>query len=230
MTEKKIEIKRYRPLWGVLDPTWDDNWDGFRKIASKLTGGDNANHIRYCVKHEFLNVELVLDRIKEFTDKKDPFPYQIKDSDAVYDDLNRTMLFCKEGLNKVPDRSKSMEELLLLMFELGTQVGALNNQDLIQTGRTSIIDKHRAGAKGAEQRERQGKARQAAYLALMHTVKESGNKPTTKHLKAYLKSNTGCRFQTGIEECPEIWIENNGFVDSIGNYSDSAVSKLKFSE
>lgn len=230
---KVIQIKRYRPLWDVIRSDWNDDWDDMKKLDAILTGGDNPSHIQACVDSEVLSVRTVLNRINEFIDGDGAPPdYAFK---GVKFDLAGMKIPLKRSITAIDDllvnspglATKKAEKLLLLVFELGTHVGAINNQDLIFKGMESIRKAHRGGLKNGQDKKDLGACRKSAYVEAIRAANKAGYKTTVGGLKNYLKSLQGKRFNTGVIGCSEIWIEGNSFVDSLGKYSESSISKIK---
>lgn len=228
-----IKVKRYRPLWDVVRAEWNDDWDDFKKAQAIITGGDNPSHIQACIDSEVLSVRTVLNRIIEFIENNEvPPDYAFNginfDMDSMKIPLQRSVAAIESLLADSPDLpTKKAEKLLLLMFELGTNVGAINNQDLIAKGMESIRKIHRGGRKNGQDKKDLGASRKKAYKNAMNFAKDAGYKPTVGGLKSYLKSLNGRRFDTGVTGCEEIWLDMNSFVDSLGSYSESSISKIK---
>lgn len=230
---KVIEFGRYRPLWNVIRAEWDDDWDDLKKMQAIITGGDNPSHIKACIDCDVLSVRTVLNRINEFIASSEPPPaYAFNginfDLDSVKIPLKRSVAAIDSLLPITPElATKNAEKLLLLMFELGTHVGAINNQDLILKGVESIKKVHRGGHKNGQDKKVLGERRKEAYVCAMKAAQQSGYKPTVNGLRNYLKSLGNNKFETGINECAEIWIGANGFNDSLGGYSESSIQKIK---
>lgn len=217
-----IKIKRYRPLWGVLDSDWDEAWDEDKKLEAILTGGDLPAHINSCVDSDLLNTDLVLNRIQKFVDQKtapedEVFPDKFKfDLESVCSKLGATVKAIT-GLNRNIDlQDKTNQKLLLLMFELGTQVGAVNLQDMYAHGITSIRGKHIANIGSQEERTKRANARKDAYLNIFAemSVKEVP-KITYEGLISYLSTLPDKTYLSGIAGCERIWlmkINNEGWV------------------
>lgn len=228
-----IEVKRYRPLWDVVKADWDDDWDDFKKMQAIITGGDNPSHIQACIDSDVLSVNTVLNRIGAFIENKEAPPdYAFKginfDLESMKIPLKRSVAAIEKLLAESPGAfSKDMEKLLLLMFELGANVGAINNQDLIAKGMESIRKPHRGGHKNGQEKKQSGAHHKNAYTNAMNYAQKANYKPTVGGLKNYLKSLQGKRFDTGVAGCAEIWIEGNRFADSLGGYSESSISKIK---
>lgn len=232
--DKVISIKRYRPLWDVIRADWNDDWSDDKKMEAIITGGDNPSHIQSCVDADVLSVRIVLNRLNEFISDTEPPPdYAFDgggfDMDSMKIPLKRSIKAIDDLLLETPHAAtKKIEKLLLLMFELGSKVGSINNQDLIFKGMESIKKPYRGGLKNGKGKKEIGDIRKKAYLNAMNAAEKAGFKSTAGGLRYYLKSLKGERFDTGFSECGEIWIdEKNNFVDSLGRYSESSVSKLK---
>lgn len=228
-----IEVKRYRPLWDVVKADWDDDWDDFKKMQTIITGGDNPSHIQACIDSDVLSVRTVLNRISAFIENEEAPPdYAFKginfDLGSMKIPLKKSVTAIEKLLTNSPGAfPKDMEKLLLLMFELGTNVGAINNQDLIAKGMESIRKPHRGGHKNGQEKKQSGDCHKNAYTNAMSAAQKASYKPTVGGLKNYLKSLQGKRFDTGVTGCAEIWIEGNNFADSLGGYSESSISKIK---
>lgn len=230
---KVIEVKRYRPLWGVVRAEWNDDWDDLKKMQTIITGADNPSHIQSCIDNDVLSVRTVLSRVSAFIENQEAPPdYAFKginfDLDSMKIPLKRSVAAIEKLLTDSPSAfSKDMEKLLLLMFELGNNVGAINNQDLIQKGMESIRKPHRGGHKNGQDKKVSGDSRSEAYRHAKSTALTHGYKATNGGLKIFLKSLNGTRFNTGVSGCAEIWLNGNDFTDSLGSYSDSSVAKIK---
>lgn len=232
-TKKQITIKRYRPFWHVLDADWDESWDDFKKATAIITGGDNPSHIDACVDGDLLSVKLVLNRIQVYAEEKE----LVTDVDIIKNKFDSVkvraeLLTSLSAISKkevfLNDCGKEMEKLLLLMFELGTQVGAINVQDLAIRGKEDIKKKIRANLKSAEKRQPKADSRKQAYLKLFDQMKTEEYKITYDGLRNFLKAQNEKIFNTEVDGCEKIWLHENGIYDSQNNkkaISQSTISR-----
>ena len=201
-TEKnQISIKRYRPLWRVLAVDVDESWDDFKKVKAMLTGGDNATHIETCINENLLSVKMVLSRIQTYADEKtlntdvDIVNSKFDSEKARYELLTSLCAISKKD-DLLNNCGKEMEKLLLLMFELGTQVGAINIQDLAIRGKEDIKKKYLANNKSTEKRQPKADSRKKAYLNAFNKMKGDEYKLTYYGLRAFLKDQSYKKFIT----------------------------------
>lgn len=207
-TQNQISIKRYRPLFGVLavDETHSDD---LVKVKAMLSG--NTTYIENCIDENLLSVKLVLSRIQAYADEKElNTDINIVSSGFDHEKARANLLTSLSAIAKkeavLVGSGKEMEKLLLRMFELGTQVGAINIQDLALRGRENIKKTKEANIDSVKKRQDKATARKQAYFHVFNQMKEGEYKLTYDGLLAFLKAQTDKKCVTGIVECNEVWL------------------------
>lgn len=221
LMSKLIQIPRYAPFSGILNMDWDDGWTEEKKLDAVLAGGgDWPTHISSCVDEQILSTAIVLKRIQEFVEKKevptDDFLAKHFDLNGACDELQVRVSALNDLLAGVGALDVQVEKLLLIMFELGSCIGAIENQDYILRGKESIVQKHRANVERQVKVSPQAAKRKSAYFKLFDAMQVKDIKITDKGVRIFLKALDE-KFDTETIDCDHIWLDQkNRIFDSTG--------------
>jgi hypothetical protein len=229
---------RYMPLGDVLEFYPDESWSEERKQECFFARFDSdSGSILEGVEGDFISLEEVLDRVRKYAKDDSEIPNEWGDLNKRLDlkkckiELLETIANMSELETSLHKTSKEINKLGLLMFLLGQQVAIVNNQDLMLYGVSQIRATNAGGEATKKIKSVKGAARKLAYKNAMKSARSSGYKATESGLRMYLKSLTA-RYVTGVPECEEMWLadvpeKGSTFFDSQGEYSSSAVQKIR---
>jgi len=125
---------------------------------------------------------------------------------SVYEALGAVLSQCASRKKALEGSlSEPLEVLLLSMFELGTDVGAVNCQDLVWEGVERIRAGTDGGNKGRSTKKERREAREQAYKVALAEAEANGFKPTYGGLLNLLRSSDGQQLRTGVPGCELIW-------------------------
>lgn len=238
---KNGKYLRYMPLGDVLEFYPDESWSEERKLECFLARFDSdSGSILEGVEGDFLSIEDVLDRIRQYAKDDGAIPDEWEGLNKKFDlkkfksELLETLGNMRGLETSLAKTSKETNKLGLLMFLLGQQVATINNQDLVLEGLSQLRRTTSSGDKIRIIKKAKGEARILAYQNAMKSAENNGYKPTEGGLMMYLKSLTS-RYATGVPECEEIWLvdvprEGHTFFDSQGIYSSSSVQKIRINK
>jgi hypothetical protein len=230
--------KRFMPLYNVLELEAIETDDQVRLFQFIFSGGTIDETILSGVENGFLSLEMVLKRIQKFIDDKySPPPEQKKlinyfDHDLAKSELSESLIKVSNSKNVLGINTKELDKFALLMFNLGRLVAVIDNQDLLFEGVHNVRKGLRAGETIKTKKNTAGVSRKTAYQNALREAEKQGYKSTLGGLRAFIKSLNGQRYQSGVNGCEEIWLENvigegDLFHDSQGQYKDSSVSRIK---
>lgn len=233
--------KRFMPLYNVLSLEAVETDDQIRLMKFILSGGTIDETIVSGVENGFLSIEMVLKRIQKFIDDEYSPPPEQKmlinhfDHDRAKSELSKSLMKVSDSKNLLGLNTKELETFALLMFNLGRQVATIDNQDLLFEGVANVRKGLRSGNTIAVKKAALWQSRKKAYQNLKREAKSQGYKTGCGDLRVFLKSLNGERFQSGVDGCSEIWLENLSgegycFHDSQGEYKDSSVSRIKIED
>ncbi len=230
-----FRVEHLRPLGHIFKPVIFPTFSESEKAhAHQLAAiGTTPELITKLYSLGMLNFQVVITRVFDFIQTDEEFEFLGREaSTEMYQHLNACLSSVMRLAYKVfsplegidhPYRG-DLQQLFLQAVFLGSIIGKVNVEELLQRAYENAGQKVGAGIIGGQKRADTSKVRAAAYKAAFDAAANRGFKRTTGDLRKFLGSLAPQRFKTNVIGCEEVWLgDEKKFTDTIGVAADSTV-------